>query len=74
MKSGTDICAIFGANSVEGVSVIQSLADVFQIPYIFSVHEAPMYVNSTSVNIFPQMKTLTMVSIIGILNNFINTI
>lgn len=64
MQNGSGVAAIFGANSVEGVSIVQSIADSFSIPFLFSLPEVTMYANGTAINLFPYLRTLTEVSFI----------
>ncbi len=61
MKYESGITAVFGANSEEGISVVQSVTDFFNIPYLFSAYSAPLYKDGYSVNVFPEMETLTEV-------------
>lgn len=62
MSTDFGITAIFGANSFEGVSLVQSIAETFRIPYFFSVWDAPTYPNGTSFNLYPQVETVSEVS------------
>lgn len=61
MENG--ITVIFGPNSEEGISIVQSISDTYHIPYLFSTLEASMSTNNSySVNVFPSVQHLTKVN------------